>query len=107
MALEPDHIYLNPPKTFVQIRNGHFVLSEKEDHKLSYPITSFFNSLAEVQHEKAAAIVLSGTGSDGAEGIKFIKEKGGFVLVQDPETAKFDGMPKRPFKAVRRIKFAG
>lgn len=94
MTIKPNHIYLNPPKKFVHLKNGRFSLSDKEDKKLSYPITTFFNSLAEVQHEKAAAVVLSGTGSDGAEGIKFIKEKGGLVLVQDPVTAKFDGMPK-------------
>lgn len=94
MPLEKGKIYLNPPKKFVELREGKFLLSEKEDRKLSFPISAFFNSLAEQAHEKACAIVMSGTGSDGSEGIKFIKEKGGLVLAQNPESAKFDGMPK-------------
>jgi two-component system, chemotaxis family, CheB/CheR fusion protein len=94
MLLEKGKIYLNPPKKFVELRNGKFVLSEKEDRKLSFPISAFFNSLAEQVHEKACAIILSGTGSDGSEGIKLIKEMGGLVLAQNPESAKFDGMPK-------------
>ncbi len=93
MAIEKGYIYLNPPKKFIEISNGKFVLSEKEDRKLSFPISSFFSSLAEFHHEKACSIVLSGTGSDGSEGIKFIKEKGGLVLVQNPDSAKFNGMP--------------
>jgi two-component system, chemotaxis family, CheB/CheR fusion protein len=94
MPLEKGNIYLNPPKKFVELREGKFLLSEKEDRKLSFPISTFFNSLAEQAHEKACAIILSGTGSDGSEGIKFIKEKGGLVIAQNPESAKFDGMPK-------------
>jgi two-component system CheB/CheR fusion protein len=93
MEIRPAHIYLNPPKSFVEISNGKFVLSEKADRKLSFPISSFFQSLSAELHENAFAIVLSGTGSDGSDGIKFIKEKGGFVLVQDPDEAKFNGMP--------------
>jgi two-component system CheB/CheR fusion protein len=94
MKINPNTIYLNPPKKFVTISAGHLNLNEKEDRKLSFPITSFFQSLAEEQKENCAAIILSGTGSDGSEGIKFIKEKGGIVIVQSPESAKFDGMPK-------------
>lgn len=94
MLLESGKIYLNPPKKFVELQDGKFILSEKEDRKLSFPISTFFNSLAEQAHEKACAIILSGTGSDGSEGIKFIKEKGGLVIAQDPESAKFDGMPR-------------
>ncbi|SHM52397.1 two-component system, chemotaxis family, CheB/CheR fusion protein [Cyclobacterium lianum] len=94
MPLEKGTIYLNPPKMFVSLREGKFSLHEKEDRRLSFPISSFFSSLALHQHEQACAIVLSGTGSDGSEGVKHIKEKGGLVLVQDPESSKFDGMPK-------------
>ncbi len=94
MAIEPNTIYLNPPKKFVTLSGNQLKLSDKEDKKLSFPITTFFQSLAEHNQELSAAIVLSGTGSDGSEGIKFIKEKGGIVLVQDPESSKFDGMPK-------------
>lgn len=93
MPIEKGNIYLNPPKKFVEIEDGKFVLTEKEDRTLSFPISEFFASLAENFHEKACAIILSGTGSDGSKGIKFIKENGGLVLVQDPQQAKFNGMP--------------
>lgn len=93
MSLEKGHIYLNPPKYFVEIKNGHFVLSKKEDRKLSFPISNFFSSLAEYHLENTCAIILSGTGSDGTDGVKFVKEKGGLVLVQNPTDAKFNGMP--------------
>ena len=94
-GMEPQkgHVYLNPPKKFVEIEQGKFILSEKEDRKLSFPISSFFHSLSSELHDNACAVVLSGTGSDGSDGIKFIKEKGGYVVVQDPEEAKFNGMP--------------
>ncbi|MCC5930914.1 MAG: PAS domain S-box protein [Cyclobacteriaceae bacterium] len=93
MKPEEGNIYLNPPKKFVEISQGRFVLSEKEDRKLSFPISNFFHSLSGEFQENACAVILSGTGSDGTDGIKFIKEKGGFVLVQDPDEAKFNGMP--------------
>lgn len=94
MPILPNQIYLNPPQKFVEIENGKFVLSDKEDRKLSFPISTFFASLAEQMHHLSCAIVLSGTGSDGTEGVKYIKDHGGLVIAQDPETAKFDGMPK-------------
>jgi two-component system CheB/CheR fusion protein len=58
------------------------------------PIDVFFRSLAVDQGQNAACIVLSGTGADGSEGLRAIKEAGGLTLVQNPETAKYDGMPK-------------
>lgn len=94
MLIESNHIYLNPPAKFVEIYDRKFILSDKEDRKLSFPISTFFASLAEEIQHLACAIVLSGTGSDGAEGIKYIKEKGGLVIAQSSESAKFDGMPK-------------
>ena len=61
---------------------------------LNHPIDIFFNSLAEEKKEHAIAVVLSGTGSDGTGGIKTTREKGGLTIVQEPSTAKFDGMPR-------------
>ena len=54
----------------------------------------FFRSLAEEAGAHAIAIVLSGTGSDGTNGIKDIKENDGMIIVQDLDTSKFDGMPR-------------
>ena len=59
-----------------------------------HPVDSFFRSLAEDQGERAVAIVLSGTGSNGSLGLRFVKAEGGIVLVQEPESARFDGMPR-------------
>jgi two-component system CheB/CheR fusion protein len=66
-----------------------------QDHKPgpNLPIDVFFHSLANDMGDKAIAVVLSGTGSDGSRGVKDIHEAGGLVIVQDPETAAFDGMP--------------
>jgi two-component system CheB/CheR fusion protein len=94
MELKPNHLYLNPPQKFVELSGNRFRLLDKEDKKLSYPISRFFESLAEEYQFQSVAVILSGTGSDGSEGIKYIKEHGGLVIAQDPQTAKFDGMPK-------------
>lgn len=94
MPIEPNVVYLIPPKKNLTLKNGKIVLSEYVQGKLNHPIDVFFTSLAEEKKEKGIAVVLSGTGSDGTCGIKAIKEKGGLVLVQSPGTAKFDGMPR-------------
>ena len=61
---------------------------------LNHPIDAFFASLAEEKREHSIAVVLSGTGSDGTNGVKAVKEHGGLVIAQDPDSAKFDGMPR-------------
>ena len=58
------------------------------------PIDFFFRSLAQDQHDRAICIVLSGTGSDGALGVRAVKGEGGMVMVQTPETTEYDGMPR-------------
>ena len=61
---------------------------------LRLPIDFFFRSFAQDRGERAICIVLSGTGTDGTLGLKAIKEEGGMVIVQAPESAKYDGMPR-------------
>jgi two-component system CheB/CheR fusion protein len=61
---------------------------------INLPIDFFFRSLSEEQHEKAIGIILSGTASDGTLGVRAIKGEGGMVMVQEPDTAKYDGMPR-------------
>jgi two-component system, chemotaxis family, CheB/CheR fusion protein len=95
MLVEPDHVYLITPKNNLTIFHGRLMLHEHDSNKgINLPIDVFLKSLAEDQAEKAVGIVLSGTGSDGMRGVRAIKEAGGFVLVQDEESAKFDGMPR-------------
>ena len=95
MAVAPGCVYLIPPKKNMTILDGKLMLVNKpEGQDLNLPIDIFFRSLAQAYKEKAIAIILSGTGSDGTSGARTIKEVGGMVMVQDPEQAKFDGMPK-------------
>lgn len=94
MPLEPNVVYLIPPKKNLTIKAGHILLNDYDHRRINHPIDIFFNSLAEESREKAVAVVLSGTGSDGTNGIKTIKEHGGIVMAQDPQSAKFDGMPR-------------
>lgn len=92
--VEINHIYLIPPKMNMTIRGGVLYLKEIVGRSLNLPIDIFFRSLAEDQQNNAVAIILSGTGSDGTLGIRAIKEFGGVTMVQDDQTAKFDGMPR-------------
>lgn len=95
MRVEPNSIYLIPPKKELIISGGQLLLSDKDpDMGLTLPIDIFFRSLAQDAGERAVGVILSGTGSDGSRGIRDIKEAGGFVIAQDLDSAKFDGMPK-------------
>src|SRR5436305_4389405 len=95
MPLERDHLYLIPPGTYLSIRGGALRLSEpQERHGARLPFDFFVRSLAEEFGERAVCVVLSGTGSDGSLGLKAVKDKGGLVIVQDPDDAEYDGMPR-------------
>ena len=95
MPVEPDTVYLNPPKTNLTLEGGVLRLNEQPaGHGLHLPIDVFFASLAQAQGEYAVGVVLSGTGSDGTRGARELKAEGGLVLVQDPTEAQFDGMPR-------------
>ena len=94
MAVEGDTVYLIPPKKFMTIKDGKLILTDYTAVTLNHPIDIFFSSLAEEKKEHSIVVVLSGTGTDGTNGVKFVKERGGLVIAQAPESAKFDGMPK-------------
>ena len=98
MAIAPNNVYLIPPGKNLIVEEGVLHLSEQQSRKIhgaiSFPIDIFFNSLADSYGSQAVGIVLSGTGSDGTQGLQAIKAVGGTVLVQDPNTAEFDGMPQ-------------
>ncbi|MFO7911036.1 MAG: chemotaxis protein CheB [Desulfotignum sp.] len=95
MPVAPDSIYLIPPGYNITLFHNRFLLSRHKNHprQLNLPIDTFLASLAEDQEDKAMAVILSGTGSDGSRGVRHIKEKFGIVLAQDPASAQFDGMP--------------
>ena len=94
MAIEADTVYLIPPKKFMTIKGGKLILTDYAPVTLNHPIDIFFASLAEEKREHSIVVVLSGTGTDGTNGVKFVKEYGGLVIAQAPESAKFDGMPR-------------
>jgi two-component system, chemotaxis family, CheB/CheR fusion protein len=91
----PGCIYLNPPEKNVAIFNSSLHLMEPiKDSGINMPIDFFFRSLSEDQKERAIGIIVSGTASDGTLGIKAIKGEGGMAMAEDPDTAKYDGMPR-------------
>jgi two-component system, chemotaxis family, CheB/CheR fusion protein len=93
-TVQPNHIYLNPPDKYVRIENGILKLSNPPNAQGPHlAIDYFLRSLAEDKADRASAIILSGTGTDGTLGIRAIKEKGGIVMVQDQKEARYDGMP--------------
>ena len=95
MVVEPNSLYLIPPKQDMIIKDGRLLLTERAPSRsLALPIDHFFQSLAVDKGANSIGIVLSGTGSDGSRGIQHIHEVGGLVIAQQPESAKFDGMPR-------------
>ncbi|ABE51391.1 CheR/B methyltransferase-like protein [Methanococcoides burtonii DSM 6242] len=94
MLVEPNKVYLIPPKKNLSIFNQRLLIEQSSSTLPNYPVDILFRSLAQDQAEKAIAIILSGTGSDGSLGIHHIKENGGIVIVQNPESAKLSGMPE-------------
>ena len=92
--VEPDHIYLIPPNTELSIEGGYLrVARPSQVHGLRTPIDTFFQSLAEDQGSFAIGMILSGAGSDGAVGLRSVKEHGGLTIAQTAATAQFSGMP--------------
>jgi two-component system CheB/CheR fusion protein len=101
LQVKPNNVYLMPPNKSISILNGYLHLFEPTELLgLRLPIDIFFRSLADDQQEKSIGIILSGKGTDGSFGVKAIKEKNGLVLVQDPHTSSFNGMPNSAIEAV-------
>ncbi len=95
MKVEPDHVYVIPPNSDLSMLHGVLHLLEPSAPRgLRHPIDFFFRSLADDQQEHCIGVILSGMGSDGTLALRAIKEKAGTVFVQDPASAKFDGMPR-------------
>jgi two-component system CheB/CheR fusion protein len=93
-TIKPNCIYLNQRNKNLHIKGSELYLLDKgPKHNLNLPIDIFFHTLGEEYKEKAIGVILSGTGSDGSRGIRTIKEGGGTIVVQDPVSAQFDGMP--------------
>lgn len=95
MMVEPNCVYIIPPNKDMAILHRTLHLYEPVLSKgIRHPIDFFFRSLADDQKENAICIILSGTGTEGTLGLKAIKGEGGMVIVQDIESAAYDGMPR-------------
>ncbi len=94
MRVERNSIYMIPPKYNLEIESDVLRLKEYNHTKINHPIDIFLRSLAAAYENRAVAVILSGTGSDGTNGIRSIKERNGLIIVQSPDSAKFDGMPR-------------
>ena len=92
--LEPGRVYVIPPNRRLFVTDQHLAVAEFDEPRWQRaPIDLFFRSLA-AQRGDDFAVVLSGAGSDGAVGIKAVKEAGGIILVQDPDEAEYGSMPR-------------
>ena len=95
MALASNTLFMIPPNKYLFIQDGRLKLTEPIVRRgMRMPIDFLFRSMAESLQERAICIVLSGTGADGALGVRAVKGEGGTVFVQEPRTAQYDGMPK-------------
>lgn len=95
LPLQKNHVYVISPHKALAMNDGHLRLLDMERPRGKHvSIDFFFRTLAEAHRERAFAVILSGTGSDGSVGIARIRERGGITLVQQPEDAEYDQMPR-------------
>ncbi len=100
VAVAPNHVYIIPPNREMAILHGVLQLSIPEQVRgQRMPIDSFLHSLAEDQAETAIGIIFSGTATDGTLGLRAILGADGICMVQEPTTAKYDGMPRSAIAA--------
>ena len=101
MDAQANRVHVIVPNGAPTIGAGKLHLRQQDGSQAdrAHPIDAFFASMAEDLQERAIGIVLSGTGMNGTQGLRAIKQRGGLMLVQDPETAEFDGMPKSAIAA--------
>lgn len=92
MTLEAGSIYVMPGRINVTVENGKFAVESSDANPKNFPIDLCFKSIAKAYKNKAIAILLSGTGSDGTEGLEAISHGGGIAMIQSPESAQFTGM---------------
>lgn len=94
MVLLPNHVYVMAENTVIFMKHGSLVVRPRHANEIiNCSIDIFFHSMAEDAREKAVGIVLSGTGSDGAQGANAIHARGGMVMVQEPHSTHYQGMP--------------
>ena len=100
MRVEPNHVYVIPSNQDMVIKDGYLALQARTATEGRHmPVDLFLRTLAEVKGSQAVAVVMSGTGSDGTLGCKAVKAAGGISFAQEPESARYDGMPRSAIAA--------
>jgi two-component system CheB/CheR fusion protein len=100
LCAEPDRVYVIPPGADLGIEEGIFTLAAREKtRRLHLPIDSFFRALAAERSSQAIGVVLSGSASDGTQGLRAIKAAGGITFAQEPASAQFPSMPESAIAA--------
>jgi two-component system, chemotaxis family, CheB/CheR fusion protein len=95
VPLEPDRVYVLPPGAHLEAIDTHLRLSPLEEERgLRAPVDHFFRMLARTHDGNSVGVILTGAGADGSLGIKALKERNGFTVVQDPAEAEHAGMPQ-------------
>lgn len=95
MIVAPEHLYVIPPGAYISLKNGTLhLVAPNARHGARLPFDYLLHSMAQDCGERAVCIVLSGTGTDGTLGVASIKERAGYLIVQKPEEAGYDGMPR-------------
>ncbi|MEO8840724.1 MAG: chemotaxis protein CheB, partial [Kofleriaceae bacterium] len=94
VLIQRNHVYVCPPNAVLCLEGNLIRLLAPGGNRPEMPIDAFFRSLAENRGLKAMGVVMSGTGTDGTFGLAAIKAAGGITFVQEPTSAKFDGMPR-------------
>ena len=97
VRVEPNHVYVIPPGSTMTLKDNALKLNPKG--KSLKPIDAFLSSLANERKTQAIGVVLSGTGTDGTEGLKAIKVEGGITFAQDIQSAQYPGMPQSAITA--------
>lgn len=102
-SILPNTVYFAPPGYHLMIESDKsFSLSVEEHVNHARPaIDVLFSTAADVYQKKLVGILLTGANNDGAEGLKYIKEQGGTIIVQDPKTAKVPTMPASAIEIVK------
>jgi two-component system CheB/CheR fusion protein len=93
--VEPNHVYVIPPGKNLSAVDSHLRIAPLADARMARtPIDHFFKTLAATHDGSSIGLILSGSGSDGNAGIRYIRDHGGMAIAQDPHEAEYDGMPR-------------
>ncbi|MEQ1408304.1 chemotaxis protein CheB [Neorhizobium sp. Rsf11] len=100
IVIKPEHLYIISPELYMEAEAGRLHLAPpptQGDARLSFDFLLY--SLAREYGARAVAVILSGTGADGSAAVASITDAGGLVVVQDPQEAEFDGMPRNAIRS--------